>query len=153
MINAKYANAYVEVLAIINNLVEEDYKKIPEEYIEFLKLNCSKDYNFYYDDTKSFNDQNLMEETKYILFFLFEKFGATDKQKEKINAFKIKYYNKLEEDKREKYNQNYNVIKKQDVIEKDIIPNNSLALVEDKSIINQIIKKIKKFFSIKNIDK
>ena len=35
---------------------------------------------------------------------MFEKFGATELQKEKIKAFRNNYYNKLEEEKREKYN-------------------------------------------------
>ena len=149
MVKTKYADAYVEVLAIINNLVEEDYKKIPVEYIEFLESNCNKDYKFNYDNSKSFNEQDLIDETKYVLFFLFEKFGATERQKEQLKAFKINYYNKLEENKREKYNQSYNIVKKQDVIEQDVVSNNSLLVVEgNKNIINKIIIKIKKFLHI-----
>ena len=45
-----------------------------------------------------------MDDTKYILFGLFEKFGATEIQKAKIKSFKTNYNNKLEEKKREKYN-------------------------------------------------
>ena len=43
MINAKYANEYKEVLAVLNNLVKEDYEKIPKEYIEFFETNCNND--------------------------------------------------------------------------------------------------------------
>lgn len=104
MIKTNYANAYKEVLVIINNLTMSDYNKIPKEYIDFLTDNCNNEYEFEYDNTKSFKEQELLKETKYILFGLFEKFGATEIQKEKINIFKNNFYNKLEIEKKEKYN-------------------------------------------------
>ena len=104
MVNNIYANAYKEVLIVINNLVKEDYEKIPKDYINFLENNCNKDYEFKYDTLKSFDEQDLLEDTKYILFGLFEKFGATELQKAKIKSFKTNYSNKLEKQKLEKYN-------------------------------------------------
>ena len=104
MVKTNYANAYKEVLIVLNNLTKEDYDKIPKEYIEFLTANCNNDYEFNYDNSKTFEEQDLLDDTKYILFGLFEKFGATELQKEKIKTFRNNYYNKLEEEKREKYN-------------------------------------------------
>ncbi len=78
MVNVNYSNAYTEVLTVINNLRYEDYKKIPKNYIDFLKSNCNKDYKFKYDTLKPFNEQVLLDDTKYILFGLFERFGATE---------------------------------------------------------------------------
>ena len=104
MVKTNYADAYKEVLVILDNLIKEDYDKIPKEYIEFLAANCNKDYEFYYDNSKTFEEQELLDDTKYILFGLFEKFGATELQKEKIKAFKNNYYEQLEEEKRKKYN-------------------------------------------------
>ena len=104
MINNIYANAYTEVLIVLNNLVKDDYNKIPKEYINYLEDNCNKNYVFKYDKSKKFIEQNLLEETKYILFGIFEKFGATEKQKSIINKFKLDYEIKLDEKKKEKYN-------------------------------------------------
>ena len=104
MLKTNYANAYKEVLIILDNLIKEDYDKIPKEYIEFLKSNCNNEYEFYYDNSKTFEEQELLDDTKYILFGLFEKFGATDLQKEKIKNFKDNYFRKIEEEKREQYN-------------------------------------------------
>lgn len=106
MVKTNYANAYKEVLVVITHLVKEDYEKIPKEYIEFLETNANKDYDFKYDNSKAFDEQELLDDTKYILFGLFEKFGATEKQKIKIKTFKTNYYNELEKQKREKYNPN-----------------------------------------------
>jgi hypothetical protein len=113
MVNTIYANAYKEVLIVINNLVKEDYEKIPKEYIEFLEANCNNEYKFKYDTLKTFEEQDLLDDTKYILFGLFEKFGATEIQKYKIKSFKINYNNKLEESKHKKYNSNEIFKKKQ----------------------------------------
>lgn len=104
MVKENYANAYKEVLIVLNNLVIEDYNKISPKYIDFFKANCNNEYDFEYDCSKSFEDQDLLDDTKYILFKLFEQFGATNEQKEKINIYRKNYYNKLEEEKRKKYN-------------------------------------------------
>ena len=104
MLKTNYANAYKEVLIILDNLIKEDYDKIPKEYIEFLKSNCNNEYEFYYNNSKTFEEQELLDDTKYILFGLFEKFGATEIQKEKIKNFKDNYFRKIEEEIREQYN-------------------------------------------------
>ena len=148
MINAKYANEYKEVLAVLNNLVKEDYEKIPKEYIEFFETNCNNDYDFEYDTSKSFAEQDLLDDTKYILFGLFEKFGATEMQKSKIKAFRTSYYNKLEEEKRQKYNPD-DIFKKD---ERKIAQekSQSVELVEYKkeSFFVRVINRIKNIFKI-----
>ena len=139
MIKTNYANAYKEVLIILNNLIKEDYDKIPKEYIEFLIANCNNDYEFYYDNSKTFEEQDLLEDTKYILFGLFEKFGATESQKEKIKAFRNNYYNKLEQEKREKYNPD-NIFKtKENNTNNSLIKNKESFFVKVKNFIFKML--------------
>lgn len=135
MVQTNYANAYKEVLVILDNLIKEDYNKIPKEYIEFLKSNCNNEYEFYYDNSKTFEEQELLDDTKYILFGLFEKFGATELQKEKIKAFKNNHYIKIEEEKRKTYNpdnifnngkNNIDITMSEQPIEKALIENKKL---------------------------
>ena len=83
MENIIYSNVYKEVLCVINNLIIDDYKKIPKEYIDFLEENSNKNYSFKYDINKNFEEQKISKEAKYILFCLFEKYGATQKQKKR----------------------------------------------------------------------
>ena len=101
-----YANAYKEVLVILGKLNAEDYNKIPQEYIDFFVANCNNEYEFYYDSSKTFEEQELLEDTEYILFGLFEKYGATEIQMKKIKDFRKSYYAKLEQEKKELYNPN-----------------------------------------------
>ena len=145
MINTVYANAYKEVLIVISNLVKEDYEKIPKEYIKFLKENCNNEYEFIYDTSKSFNEQELLDDTKYILFGLFEKYGATEIQKAKINAYKINYRNQLEKQKIEKYNSN-DIFKNEQGknIEENVIPTEMIVYKEN--IFKKLIIMIKRFF-------
>lgn len=145
MVNVNYANAYVEVLSVINNLVKEDYKKIPLVYIEYFEINSNKDYIFNYDTSKSFEEQILLDETKHILFYLFEKFAASSVQKEKIHSYKNYYYNLLEREKVQKYNPD-NLFKtdKEEKKEENLSVQET-ALVEYKK--ESIFKRIKGFFS------
>jgi len=145
MVKTNYANAYKEVLVILDNLIKEDYDKIPKEYIEFLIENCNNDYEFNYDNSKTFEEQELLDDTKYILFGLFEKFGATELQKEKIRSFKNSYYNKLEEEKKEKYNTE-NLFKSKQIVDKS--ENMNLIVKEDKkeTFIIKIFKIIRNIF-------
>ena len=103
MVKVKYSDVYTEVLAVLNNLKKEDYNKIPKNYIKCLEDNCNKNYYFMYDASKPFSEQTLMDDTKYILFGLFEKFGATEIQKEKIQNYRRNYYYQLEKQKSLKY--------------------------------------------------
>lgn len=146
MVDTIYANAYKEVLVVISNLKEEDYNKIPENYIEFFKYNCNNDYEFEYNTSKPFYEQKLLKETKYILFGLFEKFWATDQQKAKINTFKINFNNKLEEQRREKYNLD-NLFKSK-TIENKMETNNVSMIKYKENIFNKIWRNIKNVFCL-----
>ena len=139
MVKTNYANAYKEVLVILDNLIKEDYKKIPKEYIEFLKSNCNNEYEFYYDNSKTFEEQELLDDTKYILFGLFEKFGATEWQKEQIINFRNNYYNKLEQEKREKYNSD-------SIFKKEYTEEQINEKTNENNINNSLIKNKESFF-------
>lgn len=147
MTKEDYPNVYKEVLVVLNNLTEEDYNKIPEEYIKFLKKNCNNDYEFNYDTSKSIEQQNLSNNTKYILFGLFEKFGATETQKEKIKLFKNNYYKKIEEQQREKYNPDNIFIKKENIEKKiENTQENLPVILKKDNVFIKIFKKIKNLF-------
>lgn len=137
----KYKDAYVEVLEILNYLKKEDYKKIPKEYIIYFQNNINRDYIFKYDISKTLKEQRVLSETKLILFFLFEEFGANDNQRKRIKQFKKERMknNKLLDSK---YIDLFKDTKKETIKNKELIvvDNNSL-FCKIKDFIKKIIKK------------
>ena len=94
-----YPKAYKEVIEILNYVPKESVDKIPKTMIDTLKTKMDKEYDFTVDVNKSFEDQDILEETKAIFANIFRDYWATPYQKERIEA-KEKYdRQKLEEEK------------------------------------------------------
>ncbi len=151
MENINLANAYTEAVVIINNLKKEDYDKIPISYINYLEENCNPNYEFKYDISKRFSQQKVLDETKSVMFYLFEKFGATDKQKQIVENYKKLYYQKIEEEKKKIYDPN-DIFKQsnkstiENIVENSSNDNKIIIYNEQQNIFSKIIKKIKLFF-------
>lgn len=152
MVSVEYANAYTEVLGILKYISKEDYEKIPNSKIELFETNQNKEYKFEYNPNKTLDEQNISKRAKAIIGILFRDYWATDKQREKIIA-KQKYdRNKLEEQKRKKYNPDEIFMIKQDnsIISttKNIKENLEIAEYKEqkwyKKILEKILKVLKK---------
>ena len=99
-----YSKAYKEVLTILENVPEEEVKKIPKNMIEVFKSKQDKNFIYEINVNKPFEEQEMLEETKAIFAIIFRDYWATPEQREKILA-KEKYdREKEEEQKREIYN-------------------------------------------------
>lgn len=107
----RYQNAYKEVYEILQELVEEDYKKIPEDIIKLLEHNKNDEYEFYLDDDLELENQNLLPETKAILYNLFRDYLSEPWQKDKIIKWQNEERQKNEDLKKKKY--------KSDLFDKD----------------------------------
>ena len=102
----KYSKAYVEVLALINYLPINEYRKIPKEKIEFYKNNMDNNYNFKIDPNNDLQKQNFSNETKAIIISLFMSYFATEEKKQQIKNILDSNQTKKEEEKRKLYNPN-----------------------------------------------
>lgn len=134
MVNKEYANAYSEVLEILNYIPKSDYNKIPTNMIKLFTINKNKKYSFNYDVNKTLNEQNVSKKAKTIIAILFRDYWATEYQKEKILA-KEKYdMEQIECKKREKYSSD-NIFKNQDIKENKVnenTQNHEVQMVEYK---------------------
>ena len=100
-----YSKAYKEVMEILKFVPKESVDKIPQTIIDTFKAKMDNEYDFKVDINKSFEEQDLLEETKAIFANIFRDFWATPYQKERIEA-KEKYdRQKLEEEKKEEEQQ------------------------------------------------
>lgn len=138
-------NAYTEVYTILQELNEEEYSKIPPEILETIEENMNKEYEFMLDDELELKEQQMLPETKAILFNLFRDYLATTEQKEKI----IKMQNEERQKNELKKQQNYNVdvFQNKTKISTKPIGNQDNELIEYReSIFTKIVNKIKNWF-------
>ena len=146
-----YPKAYKEVIEILNYVPKESVDKIPKTMIDTLKTKMDKEYDFTVDVNKSFEEQDILEETKAIFANIFRDYWTTPYQKERIEA-KEKYdRQKLEEEKMKKYNPEDIFKKKQQINESKTVENYNENLhmeVKKDSFYIKIINFFKKFFHI-----
>lgn len=99
-----YPKAYTEVLEILKYMPEDEVKKIPQNLIDTFEYKKDDTYVFKIDENKDFSELEILDETEAIMINIFTDYWATVEQKEKILS-KQKYDNeKIEEEKRNKYN-------------------------------------------------
>ena len=148
-VNIEYANAYSEVLEVLNNMSKEDYNKIPKDMLEMFKTNCNNEYQFRYDLNKKFEQQEISKRAKLILAILFRDYWATPYQKEKIIANQNYERQKLEQQKFEKYNPERIFENKRQPIIEEIKNINSMIEVKEEKWYQKIFKLIKNLFKRK----
>lgn len=153
---AKYANAYAEVYAILECLEEEEYLKIPKDFLDVIEKNRNFEYEYEINKEQDLSKQPMLIETRAILLKIFRDYLATPKQSEKIKKWQEENRRELEKRKQKRYgidvfankknrNLNSNVIK----VENSICKNMSLIEVKKATFIKSIFEKIKKFLKIK----
>lgn len=145
----KYPKAYKQVIEILKYVPQESVDKIPQEMIKTFKINMDDKYDFKIDISKSFEEQDILEETKAILANIFRDYWATPEQKERILE-KEKKDREIEENiKREKYNPDNLFKKKQKVIQQnEEIQSNLPVEIKKKKFYEKIINFLKKIFHI-----
>lgn len=148
MIDLEYCNACTEVLEILKYIPREDYDKIPLKKIEVLKMDRNIRHIFQYDVNKTFEEQGVSEKARLILAVFFRDYWATERQQEMILAKENTDRNKLEEEKREKYNpddlfKNSKITK--EIEEEPIIENTQMVEYKQENVFQKVFSKIKEF--------
>lgn len=101
----EFRNSCKEVLEILKFVNEDDIEKIPKYEIEILQKNANKDYEFVYNQNKTMEEQNVSKLAKAIIATYFEKYTATEMQKQKIKEKRIYDDIQIEKRKSEEYGQ------------------------------------------------
>ena len=141
----KYANAYTQVYEIIKQLSEEEYAKIPNEVVEVIKENRNTEYKFELDDDLKLKDQELLPETRAILFNIFREYLSTLEQKERIIRIQREERKKDEQRKIEQYHSNLFANK----MNNQKLPEENTEIIKYKhNIIKKILNKIRELFHI-----
>jgi len=158
MVSEKYRNAFSEVSIILEHLRKEDYDKISKELIEAIEKNKNNEYKFALQDDVELKDQNLMPETRAILFNLFYDYYADEKQKAIIQDIWRAQSRKEDIEKQGKYdidvfkdNRNNSSIEESETTAENTEENiengdNNKIAVKKESIIISIFKRIINLF-------
>ena len=120
-----YPKAYKEVIEILNYVPKESVEKILQTMIDTFKAKMDTNYNFKVDINKSFEEQELLKETKAILPNIFRDYWASPEQKEKIKTKQQHDMQIIEEEKRKKYNPDSIFKDKQSIVIENIAPENN----------------------------
>ena len=147
-----YTKAYKEVIEVLKYVPDESVNKIPKEMIEMFNEKMDKSYNFSIDITRNFEEQELLEETKAIFANIYRDYWATPEEKEEILKKEAIEWQKIEEEKRLKYNSNIfekkeHIKMKENSIIKD--KNNEVQIqVKKETFFQKIIKFFQKIFKV-----
>ena len=141
----KYKDAYTEVYEILEQLDEGEYNKIPSEVIITIRENRNTEYEFELDEELELKEQELLPETKAILFNIFRDYLSTPEQKEKIIKMQAEERLKNEQKKAKQYNSDL-FANKQKV---QSVEREHIELIEYKeNIFKRIFNKIRQFFHV-----
>ena len=145
-----YNKAYKEVVEILKYMPKESVEKIPNDMREMFEAEMDKTYEFKINESKEFEEQDLLEETKAILANIFRDYWATPYQRERILAKEQQDRQRAEEQKRANYNPN-DIFKKKDAQKlkpqvEENYNNNLLVEVKKEKVYYRLINFIKKLF-------
>jgi len=144
MIDVEYANAFYEVLKVLECVNVDDYNKIPLKLVQTFKTYANYEYNFEYDVNKTLDEQNVTKRAKAIIAILFRDYWATDTQRERIVAKQNYDRQKIEQELMEKYNPD-NLFKKRDIQVEEVTENTEckeLVEFKEESFFKKILRKI-----------
>ena len=89
MISIAFREAAKEVLMILEHTDEDEVKKIPRKFMDFLIANSSKAYEPDFDFNKPISELELKPKTQALLGVIYEKYWANDEEN-KIFILKAK---------------------------------------------------------------
>ena len=145
IVTNKYSNAFTEVYKILQYLDRNTYTKIPLDLITLIKDNRNINYKYKIQLDKKLKNQNILPETKAILFNIFRDYLSTEEQREKIKQWQLDYLKNIEKNKTINYNTD--IFKNKHIINMPVsIKKNDLVEIKKTNLFKKIINKIKNLF-------
>lgn len=84
-----FNKACKELYICLKNVDNAMYEKIPDEVLKKIIENMDSDYYFYYDENKKIYEQNLLEETKNLIGYIYCNYWASELEKEEFKNIVI----------------------------------------------------------------
>lgn len=155
MIEAKYSEAAVEVLDILNYTDKEDVKKIPQSFINFLTEIANKNYKANFNHNGPISGLNLRKQTRELLGFIYITWWCNEKDRNKFKSIIRSDNSKVvKTEKIENYNID-DIFKNKKELKSNVVTQNvateEISMIEykEENIFKKIINKILSFFTNK----
>ena len=135
---------YKEVYTILTFFDTNLINKIPDDFfIKISQLAAKSNYNFYVDSTKSLMEQEISQESKDLLSYIYYQFVAKDYEKQEL----LKIWEANEKDYKKFLEDTYDFEK---IVQKKSITSSNDSALNDKMLIkeskkNNFLSAIKKF--------
>lgn len=155
MIEAKYSEAAVEVLDILNYTDKEDVKKIPQSFIKFLTEIANKNYKANFNHNGPISGLNLRKQTRELLGFIYITWWCNENDRSKFKSIIHSDNSKVEKtEKIENYNiddifKNKKELKSNVVTENVAIEEISMIEYKEEGLFKKFLNKILSFFTNK----
>lgn len=142
----QYKDAFSEVYIILSCLEDEELKKIPSNVISAIENNRNLNYIYEMNEDVDLFKQPMLLETKAILFNLYRDYLATPEQRKKITKIQNEERQRVDKQKRKKYNPN-GIFENRQPNFKYVPENKAIIEVKKENFIEKIIRKIKSKFN------
>ena len=133
-----FAMACTEVLEILKCLPQDEYEKIPEYEIELLESQKDQSYKFSIDKSLQLQEISISKRANAIIVILWEKYFASQNEKEKLYSILKQNYQIEEERKKGQYENIFKEKKKE---------NTSLMSVREEKWYENVYKFCKKIMN------
>lgn len=143
--NETFSNALAEVNSVLQYFPRSIYEKIPQNIIDNIQNKMNKNYKIKpFDDSKTLDEQDILEETKQILAMIYRNYIISDELRENYISKERKILAKLEDKKRLKYNPDDIFKNKQ-----ELLINNKVqkSVIIEKNFFQKLIDRIKIWFN------
>ena len=150
----EYRKALTEVVKILENTDDELVKKIPKDFMNYIRENKDDNYSFKVDKEKGLLEQDISEETKAILSLIYRDYFCDEEERQELIRQEKEEFLREEQKKRERYNPD-DLFKKEEktTVQEDSTEqnNNTNFLIEYQNLkwYQKIYHKILKIFKIK----
>ena len=154
MVQENYSKVFKEFREIVKLFPKNEYKKIPQSFINFIEENMDNNYEYNVEHIDDFQNQNMLEETRILLSIVYRDFLASPEEKEQIIKLENEQLLQYEKIKQDKYD--IDVIfekrnKEKLELQDEISVNKELIVIEEKwykKLLNKILAFLKLQFSI-----
>ena len=143
MSNDRYANALAELKAILDNSEDKIIKKIPNSFIMFVEENYDKNYFCSIKSDISISNQNILEETKYLIALVYRSYLCNENERQKYDKILQENENNYQKGLHEKYNIDiFHNRKQENQVNEEV---NLSIEIKKENYLKKIINKIKKY--------